>query len=491
MQQTPKPGSRLATKLFYGSGSLAFGVKDNGFNVLLLLYYNQVLGVPASWAGAALALALVVDSLIDPLIGYVSDNTRSKWGRRHPFMYAAAAPAALSYLFLWMPPANLGPQGLLIYLFVATVLVRSFITLYEIPSSALGPELSGDYDERTSYMSFRYLFGWVGGVTMYILAFAVFLRPSASHPVGQLNPEGYHTYAIAAAAVMFLSIMASSLGTHSVIPQLSLPVARARASIKDVAREIFGVLRNRSAAVLLASGVISGVAAGINFALQTYFSTFFWELPSQNIAILGAGSYISAFGAMMLAPRLSRWLGKKRALITVAVCSALVGPSTLILRLLGIFPENGSPSLVPILLVVGIVTVGLGIIPPILGASMMADVVEDHQVKSGRRSEGVLFAANAFLLKCVSGLGLLAGATVLSLVQFPQGAVPGDVPAEVLRRLALIQICTLGTLQALSILLISRYSITREKHAENLLALDAVAVEAAQADPRAHVPDRL
>lgn len=463
--------SRFLTKLFYGSGSVAFGVKDNGFNVLLLLYYNQVLGLPASWAGGALALALAVDSLVDPLIGYVSDNTHSRWGRRHPYMYAAAVPAALSYLALWIPPSNLSQLGLLIYLFVMTVFVRSFITLYEIPSAALGPELTNDYDERTSYMSFRYLFGWIGGVTMYILAFAVLLTPDSSHPVGQLNPNGYHRYGVTAAIVMFLSIIGASLGTHSAIPHLASPPPRRRVRPAQVMGEIFQVLANRSAAMLLASGVVGGIAAGISFSLQAYLGTFFWQLPSQNIAILGVGSYISAFSAMLAAPRLSKWLGKKRALICAAVASAVLGPTPIVLRLLGLFPDNGSPLLVPLLFVIGTVTVGLSIIPPILASSMMSDVVEDHQVKSGRRSEGVLFAANAFLLKCVSGLGLLAGSTILGLVDFPQGATPGHVAPEILRRLAVIDICALGILHAVSIALVAGYRITREKHAENLKSL--------------------
>nr|MCS5638041.1 MFS transporter [Myxococcota bacterium] len=91
---TPPPGSAvtLSTKLYYGFGSVAYGVKDNGFSYMLLLYYNQVLGLPASWVGAGLMLALIVDAFSDPLVGYLSDNLHSKWGRRHPFMYAAALP---------------------------------------------------------------------------------------------------------------------------------------------------------------------------------------------------------------------------------------------------------------------------------------------------------------------------------------------------------------------------------------------------------------
>ena len=80
----PRPKVGLSTKLFYGLGSVAYGVKDNGFSAFLLLFYNQVLGLPAPWVGAAIGIALVVDSVLDPVIGQISDNWRSRWGRRHP-----------------------------------------------------------------------------------------------------------------------------------------------------------------------------------------------------------------------------------------------------------------------------------------------------------------------------------------------------------------------------------------------------------------------
>ena len=486
----PKVQSRthIWTKLFYGSGSLAFGVKDNGFSVLLLLYYNQVLGLPAKVAGAVVALALVVDSLIDPLIGYISDNFHSRWGRRHPFMYVAAAPAALSYLLLWNPPTHIGQGGLTIYLFVVAVLVRSFITLYEIPSSALGPELSGDYDERTSYMSFRYLFGWVGGVTMYVLAFALFLRPDRTHAVGQLNPAGYHNYGLAAAAVMFISILASSLGTHSAIPRLQKPPPRKRLPWTTAIKEIGGVLSNPSAVALLGAGVIGGLSAGIAFAMGVYFNTYFWQLPSSVIATLGLSSYFSAFGALMLAPALSRRLGKKEAAIAVALVSILLAPITLVLRIIGFFPANGSPWLLPLLFLSSVVVVGLGIIPPILVSSMISDVVEDNQLKSGRRSEGVLFAANAFLLKCVSGLGLLGASLILSVVRFPEKAAPGHVPMSTLTHLALLYAGTVAVLNLIAVGFIAGHRITRQKHAENLRRLEAIAELASGDDPRLHIP---
>src|SRR6516165_924153 len=95
----------LRTKLFYGFGSVAYGVKDQGFQYFLLFFYSQVLGVPALKVGLAISIALAVDAFVDPVVGQISDNLRTRLGRRHPLMYGAAVPVAIAYFFLWNPPA--------------------------------------------------------------------------------------------------------------------------------------------------------------------------------------------------------------------------------------------------------------------------------------------------------------------------------------------------------------------------------------------------
>src|SRR5207237_7837172 len=100
--------ARLAgrTKVLYGLGAVAFGVKDNGFSFFLLLYYNQLLGLPEAWVGLGIMVALLVDACVDPLVGHLSDHLHARWGRRHPFMYASAVPVALTYGLLCNPPAG-------------------------------------------------------------------------------------------------------------------------------------------------------------------------------------------------------------------------------------------------------------------------------------------------------------------------------------------------------------------------------------------------
>ena len=103
-----QPHLGFGTRLAYGFGAVAQGAKSNGFNYLLLFFYSQVVGLPAEWVSFAILIALIFDAVSDPLIGYFSDNFRSSWGRRHPFMYASAVPVSLAYYFLWAPPVVSG-----------------------------------------------------------------------------------------------------------------------------------------------------------------------------------------------------------------------------------------------------------------------------------------------------------------------------------------------------------------------------------------------
>ena len=208
-----RPPLTLWNNILYGIGSIAFGVHIIVLSSTLLLFYNQVVGLPAAWVGATMAVTLIFDAICDPLIGEWSDHTRSRWGRRHPFMYASAIPAAVAFYFLFDPPLGWSQTHLLIYMGVMLMTVRVLLSLYEIPSSALGPELTLDYDQRTSLMSSRFFFGTLGGAAISVLALQVFLRKDATHPLGLLYAAGYRNMAIVASLAIFFSIIISCVGT--------------------------------------------------------------------------------------------------------------------------------------------------------------------------------------------------------------------------------------------------------------------------------------
>ena len=465
----PQAPFALATKLYYGLGSVAYGVKDNGFSFLLLIYYNQVLGLPASWVGGALMTALIFDAFSDPIVGYFSDQTHSKWGRRHPFMYASALPVAVSYFLLWNPPENLSPEWLLAYLIGMAILVRTCITLYEIPSSSLVAELTHDYDTRTSLMGFRYFFGWWGGLSMAVLAYLVLLPESKG---GVLYAPGYQTYGLIGGGVMFIAIIASAMGTHKQIPTFKQPPPRRAFDFRQTANELRQTLSNHSFLVLFFSALLTAMAAGVSTSLNIYFNTFFWELTSEQIGILNLPYFIAAIVALAAAPRLSLHLGKKYAALTTALAACIGAPLPILLRLFDLMPANGTQSLFYTLVGFSTLEVTLIITAAILISAMVADVVEESELKTGRRSEGIFFAARSFAQKSVHGIGTFTATLILASIDFPTDAIPGDVPKETIRDLGLVYVPILMLLYIGSVGILTGYRISRESHAENIQQLE-------------------
>ncbi len=466
----PREGLPLAgrTKLSFGTGAVAFGVKDTAFGYFLLIYYQQVLGLDASLAGLALAIAIVFDAVTDLGVGYLSDNCKSRWGRRHPFMYLAILPTAVAFYYLWNPVLELSQMGLFVYLTVMAVLVRTCLTLFEIPSSALGAELSYDYDTRTSLMSLRYALGWWGGLILVFCAYAFFLRPTEEDPAGTLNADGYEMYGLVGALVMMVAMLVSALGTHSRIPHLPKATRGDNEDVDTLLRQIIGSFRNRSFFSVFGARLLGGVAAGMTSNLSIYFTTFFWELTSDQIKYFVMLNLGAVTLASLTVTRLSITHGKKNTALWVALFAIVFAPVPLVLRLMGLFPENESPFLLPILFAHDFIEVFAAVTASILIASMLADIVEDAEVKTGRRNEGLFFAANGFAAKLVSGAGILFAGIVLSLIDFPTQAIPGSVPAETLTHLALAFLPIVLLLRLMSWGALWFYDIDRATHARNL-----------------------
>lgn len=476
--------SALSTKLFYACGSLAYGIKDQGFQGILLLYYNQVLGLSAVLVSAALLIALFVDALIDPIIGHVSDGWRSRLGRRHPLMYASILPVAVTFLAVWNPPSSLTDVSLFVYLVLSAVALRASLSMYEIPSASLMPELAESYDERTSLLSLRYFFGIVGAFGMVIAVFLWFLAPTREYPVGQLNPSGYHTYSFVAVGLMLAAMLVSAVGTQRVAKRLSAPPARP-GSIHDWLKEAWQVLANRSLATILAFGVCSGLASGLATAMGVYFGTYYWGLDGPSMALLALAALCGTVSSAVLATPMTRRLGKKRAALSTLVVTILLPVTPILLREGGLLPANGSAVLLPILFVERTISIAAVMIAIISSASMAADIVEDVQLRTGRRAEGLLQAATTFVSKAASGLGILTAGMILWAARFPEGTKPSDVSPEGLSNLANGYVAVVVIAYSVAFLCLSHYPISRSDHEESLrrLALRSGSGGAGEARP--------
>ncbi len=351
------------------------------------------------------------------------------------------------------------------------VAVRVLLSLYEIPSSALGPELTLDYDQRTSLMSSRFFFGTLGGAAMSVLALQVFLRKDAAHPLGLLSPAGYRETALVAGIVIFLSIMISCLGTHRFIASL-VHTPRVLITWREKFREVSGTLTNRSFLALSISGVIGAVATGLRQGLDFYISAYFFELTPAQMSYLPASALVAAFAGVGIAPAIAKRFGKKPSMIGVFFASLFVSTAPIAMRLLGLLPPNGTGTLFAIVLIFYFIAAVLGLSGFIIVTSMMADVVEDAAVATGQRSEGLLFAANGLISKCVTGVGTFLSGLILGWVSFPQHATPGHVDPAILHHLGMVFVPIVAVFSAISIAVLMFYNIDRSTHQRNLEQLE-------------------
>lgn len=475
----------VSTKIAQGIGAVPDTVKNWVFNTFTLLFYNQILGMDAFLVSVALAIAIVFDAVTDPLAATLSDNLQTRWGRRHPLMLLAAPPLGAALFAVFVPPAGLSHTGLFLWLLTFTVLTRGLMTLYFVPWAATAAELSDDYDERTSIMAYRFAAGWAVGVGFPALVFIVIMPSTPAFPVGQLNPAGYPTMALVAGCLLSGGALATTLLTWREIPYLRRHATSGAAfGLRQTVRELLRALRNRQFALIFVIVLLTAAIAGTTTNINIYMTTYFWGLTSEDLRwfVLAAIGALLAFPFVAIVQR--RW-DKKHILLACASINLIDGLALVSLRLLDVLPENGDPKLLVILVAAATVGASIAVIQGIIGASIVADLLDEHELRTGYRQEAMFSAALSFSGKAVSGLGTLLGGLIVTLIAFPTGVAPDAVPRDTVLRLGVVVGLLVPLLYVLPISLITRYRITRARHAEIRAALDARrALSAAAEVPR-------
>ncbi|MEM9620639.1 MAG: MFS transporter [Pseudomonadota bacterium] len=461
------------TRIFYAVGQMPEGIKTAAFGFFLLFYYNQVLGLSGTLAGIALFIALFFDAVSDPVVGSWSDFAKTRWGRRHPFMYWSALPFALCYFALFAPPDSLGQSGLFVWLLVFTVLTRVCMTFYHVPFMSLGAELTQNYDERTLLAALRNVFQLLGMFFVLIGGNFLFFADSAEFSNGQLNPEAYIPFALACIPLMLLGVWTAAACTHAEIPRLQQPVQTRGSNILLGAvadlRQAFSI---RAFVAVVAASILFSVNQGMVQALHLYTASYFFELSGAQITGLFAGAITGIVIGSLLSRPMAVLVPEKRMLFLLgSAWYALWTSSIIVLRLLDVIPGNDHPWVAPAYIATGCISaLGLGVGIPMI-TSMIADVTDAHELRYGTRQEGIYYAAASFASKAVGGIGPILAGFVIDLAGIVPGSTPGEVAPEAIVRFGWATGPSVLLLSGLSILCICFYSLSRQKHGEILTEL--------------------
>ena len=352
---------------------MAYGIKDNAFSYLLLIFANQVLGIPGYLAAIALALAMLWDSVSDLLLGHWSDKTNSKYGRRHPFMYSSLVIFPLAFYALFNPVIQIDtPMTGFWYILTMALLIRTGTTLFEVPSTALLPDLERDYDQRNRWLALRHGFGWYGGNGIHTINFFFWVGA-----YGVASATGYAIYGTVGALVIAGTIIMSALGTQKIAASLDRPSDTFK--LNEITREIkqiFQSVKNRNFAALFGYGLVIGIATGLGTALYLYNTVYFFGFSGNQIATTGVFVLSSPVVAYWATPFFATRFCKPRTAICALLSRIVLYPIPYILLLAGFWPEMSSwLSLACYSAFIVAEVVGL-VVGNVLLDSMMADVVE-------------------------------------------------------------------------------------------------------------------
>lgn len=477
----------MRLRLVHGAGAVAFGVKDNGFSFFLLIYYNQVLGMDAGMVSLALLIALLVDAIVDPLIGNLSDRTYTAWGRRLPWLYAAPIPLAFAWTMLWTPPATSEPS--FVGLVAIAIVVRLLLSACEVPSVSIVPEITRDYDERTTLFRYRALAAWVGGLGMMVLAYTVFM-PGAE---GLLDQRGYLAFGIFGALLMAASVIGSAAGQHRLLakwPDQKPPPF----SFKVAFSEITEAFAERAFLILAAGAVAAYVSQGMLFSISNYLNLFVWQLTRGQLVLYPLVLFASVVLMFVVIGPLHRRFGKAHTAAGGALAGAVIGLMPYALFLAGVWPAPGSYASTLGFFAFLLFGNTLGVVSMVSATSMIAEIVEAFEERTHRRAEGAFYSGNWLIQKCATGLGIFLTGQIIAFSQLPANALPAQIGDDVLARLVLGFAAAGILLATFAAWWLMRFPISRAEHEARLerLALRRGQSapnpldEAARADPEGH-----
>lgn len=466
----------LPDKLAYGIGSLPYAAKEAAFGTFVLLFYTQVLGLSGSLTGLAIFISVVWDAVSDPLVGAWSDRLRTRLGRRHPVMLLGTVPLALAFLMLFSLPATItaNQDQLFAWLLLSVLMLRTFLTVFYIPQNAMGAELTDDYGERSSIVNYRTNIGWIAGVAVPAVCLALLFTPQGETD-GRFVAANYQAFGWTCLVLSLLACLLCIGGTWKFIPRLQAVAARSVDSpgLRGLLGDTFATLGNANFRRIFIFEIAVGGSLGILGALQMITFTYFWELSTAQISLLALSSLAAvavAFPGMALLS--GRW--EKQSLLRLAVAGLALNTVWLVPgRLLGLLPENGTTLLFALVFLNTLVTTVFTIMRTVTLHSIMADIADEHELATGRRQEGVFFAATTFALKFVMGFGYMVAGPLLDAVGLKGGVAPGEASDEALLGIGI----TVGPVMTLLLLvpwwMAMRIDVSRERLQQVQAALAA------------------
>jgi len=429
------------TKLLYGIGDTGFSLTTTIIGVYFAMFLTDVVGVTPAVAAAAIFIGRTWDYINDPLVGYISDRTRTRWGRRRPFLLFGSIPFALVFTLLWWRPPLDGSISLAIYYAVVYVLFDTAATFAYMPFFALTPELTADYDERTALTTYRMFFSIVGSLIAFTVPLAI---------IGSLVPENapnVFKMGVIFAVVSALPLLLTFFGTRERQEFMDTTQPRLIDSLK-------AALRNRPFIFSVMIFLFTWASMDILQATLLYFIKYGVKREAQSDLVMGI-IFITAILALPFWEWASRHWDKRLAYISGVAFWAVVQ-----LVIVTLTPATSLQVIISLCLLAGI---GVGA-AHVLPWSIIPDAVEWDEWKTGERHEGMFYSLITLIQKVASSIAIPLTLLVLDITGYIPNA-PQQPPSALLGiRIAAGAIPAF--LLCLGILFAAVYPLRRDQYAK-------------------------
>jgi glycoside/pentoside/hexuronide:cation symporter, GPH family len=464
-QQTPETEKLpFKTKLAYGAGDLGPAITANISIFFLLVFFTNVAGIPAGLAGSILMIGKIWDAVNDPMVGFLTDKTKSRrWGRRLPWLLYGAIPFGIFFFLQWIVPRFSAEQSnniwpLFWYYVAIGVISQVFYTVVNLPYTAMTPELTQDYDERTSLNSFRFTFSIGGSILSLILSKIIFSQIAD-------RQQQYIVLAAVCTIVSILSLYWCVFGTRDRI----LAFEAKRIQLEEPPSIPFGqqlkiVFTNRPFLFVIGIYLFSWLGVQVTASIIPYFVVNCMNLQESDVPTVMIAVQGTALVMLFVWDALSKKVGKKVVYF--------MGMSLWIIAAAGLyFLQPGQIGLMYLMAVMA----GFGVSTAYLVPwSMIPDVIELDELQTGQRREGIFYGFMVLLQKFGLAFGLFLVGNALQIYGFKSSVAGSPLPSQPDSALLAIRIA-IGPLPTICLIcglfLTYFYPITREMHAEIMLKL--------------------
>lgn len=435
----------VRTKLFYGVGDVGNAMVNSAIQFFLLVFYTDGALIAPALAGSALLIGKIWDAVNDPLFGWISDRTTSRFGKRRVWMIFGAVPLAVSIVLLWRIPLGIPDVAVFAWIALSFIFYDTMNTLTSVPYYALTAELTDDYDERAGLTTYRMVLGvpaYLVGAALTPALVALFATKRMGYgAVGIL-------YAVIAAAVLWIA--AAGIKERKEISE--------SAAQTPALRGFLTTFRNRPFLQLIAAYLIANVAFALIQTLMAYFLTYQLRMEGQVPLVM---ALLLVTIGLFLFPW--RWLAERwNKGPTYALGLAIGGLAVACTFLL---PAEPTPWIYVIAIVAGIGLSAQWVFP----WAMVPDVVEIDRLETGEYRSGMYYGVWGFTSKLTAALGIAISGLVLQVSGYVANV---DQTTETLRAIRLFFGPVPLVIIAVAVPLLIWYPITRESHAELLTKLE-------------------